>query len=439
MTRHKSSKSKFKPAIFAAHRQRLTTILSPEIFVWLMRSLVPRQRLERLALQAGKGAVLSFAQFDDEQFLLFLCKAFLLNNELCFLLMRELDKVAGDYVSAVADADLQQCQDLLDRASSRQQAARLVWSLLRDVRTKLNQMVVDYFPGLQKKSWPHHVAAQEIRQAASALPGIVPPQQKPEKKQSPLVSAPVISATDEEQRARLRRLQKQLDAITRERDRLVQIENKVQEVEQNNQSLRSMIDQLRQQLKDAKGSVFTALPAGQGPVVAPPPAMTRSVIDAGVGIFLDIANLAGTVRQQWGGALDYRALLGRLSANRRVVEARVYVIDKGDSGFAAFSRALREAGFQVMAKHPKTFPDGTMKADWDVGMVVDMLTLASKFNCVILGTGDGDFVPAVRALKNRGVRVEVLGVRSRMAQELFSAADQVFEIDATFLTERDPH
>jgi len=71
--------------------------------------------------------------------------------------------------------------------------------------------------------------------------------------------------------------------------------------------------------------------------------------DVRVGVFLDVANLAGAARRLYGSEIkqtvDYRRLLSTLVAGRRLVEARAYAIDKG-SGFGLFARALREAGIR---------------------------------------------------------------------------------------------
>jgi len=154
-----------------------------------------------------------------------------------------------------------------------------------------------------------------------------------------------------------------------------------------------------------------------------------------VGVFLDVANLSGAARRLYGRAVDFRALLGVVVGQRRLVEARAYVIDKGSdkSGFDGFGRALRAAGYKVFAKRPKVFPDGTVKADWDVGIAVDILTAYERFDVVVLGSGDGDFVPVLMALKQRGLHVEVASFGARTAAELARVADDVLDLDDTVL------
>jgi uncharacterized LabA/DUF88 family protein len=87
----------------------------------------------------------------------------------------------------------------------------------------------------------------------------------------------------------------------------------------------------------------------------------------------------------------------------------------------------------VFTKKPRTFDDGTVKADWDVGMTVEMLSARDRLDVVILGSGDGDFLPVVTALQGSGVRVEVAAFAERAAVDLKRAADVFVAIDSALL------
>ncbi len=50
-----------------------------------------------------------------------------------------------------------------------------------------------------------------------------------------------------------------------------------------------------------------------------------------------------------------------------------------------------DIGFEPKIKAIKTFADGSKKADWDVGMSLDAVTLANHVDTIVLCTGDGDF------------------------------------------------
>jgi hypothetical protein len=84
---------------------------------------------------------------------------------------------------------------------------------------------------------------------------------------------------------------------------------------------------------------------------------------------------------------------------------------------------MRRNGFRVVQKELKTFYDGTRKANLDVEIAVDMLSLAGKYDTAVLVSGDEDFVYAINAVAYKGCRVEVAGFRSNTAPKLIDVAD----------------
>ena len=63
------------------------------------------------------------------------------------------------------------------------------------------------------------------------------------------------------------------------------------------------------------------------------------------------------------------------------------------------------------------------KANLDVEIAVDMLSLAGRYDTAVLVSGDEDFVYAVNAVAYKGCRVEVAGFRSNTAPRLIDVAD----------------
>ena len=84
---------------------------------------------------------------------------------------------------------------------------------------------------------------------------------------------------------------------------------------------------------------------------------------------------------------------------------------------------MRRNGFRVVQKELKTFYDGTRKANLDVEIAVDMLSLAGRYDTAVLVSGDEDFVYAINAVAYKGCRVEVAGFRSNSAPRLIDVAD----------------
>jgi hypothetical protein len=63
------------------------------------------------------------------------------------------------------------------------------------------------------------------------------------------------------------------------------------------------------------------------------------------------------------------------------------------------------------------------KADWDVAIAIDAIRIAHKVDCVILASGDGDFVPLLQYLKQLGVQTEVVSFGKSISANLKEEAD----------------
>ena len=141
-----------------------------------------------------------------------------------------------------------------------------------------------------------------------------------------------------------------------------------------------------------------------------------------VGILVDVQNMYYSAYDCFRGRLNYSKLLELAGGGRQVVRAIAYAMRDGNNQ-SPFFTMLREVGFEVKTKEPKIRPDGTRKGGWDIGIAIDALTLAPKLDVVALVSGDGDFVELVKALKSRGVRVEVYAFDRSVGRELREAAD----------------
>jgi uncharacterized LabA/DUF88 family protein len=164
--------------------------------------------------------------------------------------------------------------------------------------------------------------------------------------------------------------------------------------------------------------------------------MTSIHEDQRVGIIADAQNLYHTGQSLYSQNVDYGALLEKAVQDRRLVRAIAYVIRADSPEEESFFEALRDIGFETRIKDIKTFPDGSQKADWDVGMSLDAVTLADHVDVLVLATGDGDFSRLCRHLRHEGVRTEVMGFGPSVADELVEAATtfvDMTEREETFL------
>ena len=142
-----------------------------------------------------------------------------------------------------------------------------------------------------------------------------------------------------------------------------------------------------------------------------------------VAVFIDGNNLFHAARFH-NIDIDYNRLLRVLLGDGRLLRAFFYTgVDAGAERQQGFLLWMRRNGFRVIQKELKTFYDGTRKANLDVEIAVDMLSLAGKYDTAVLVSGDEDFVYAVNAVAYKGCRVEVAGFRSNTAPKLIDVAD----------------
>ncbi len=142
-----------------------------------------------------------------------------------------------------------------------------------------------------------------------------------------------------------------------------------------------------------------------------------------VAVLADAQNLYHTAQTIYSRNIDYSELLAEAVDGRQLTRAIAYVIRADSPEEESFFEALVDIGFEPKIKEIKTFSDGSKKADWDVGMSLDAVTLANHIDTLVLCTGDGDFSRLCSHLRHEGVRVEVMAFESSTAEELMDAAD----------------
>jgi uncharacterized LabA/DUF88 family protein len=153
--------------------------------------------------------------------------------------------------------------------------------------------------------------------------------------------------------------------------------------------------------------------------------------DQRVAIIADAQNLYHTAQSLYSRNIDYSALLEEAVQERSLTRAIAYVVRADAPEEESFFEALTDIGFETKIKDIKTFADGSKKADWDVGMSLDAVTLAPHVDTVVLCTGDGDFSRLCSHLRHEGVRAEVLGFEESTAEELIEAADDFQDMSAS--------
>jgi uncharacterized LabA/DUF88 family protein len=147
-----------------------------------------------------------------------------------------------------------------------------------------------------------------------------------------------------------------------------------------------------------------------------------------VAVFVDVANIFYAAKAA-GVDIDYVTLLKAGSAGRDLVRAYAYTgLDPDNENQRNFHDFLRRSGYKVVSKDIRKYGDGKVKANLDIELVVDMMKTARNLDVAIVVSGDGDFAPAIRAVQEMGVRVEVVSFRGNTSSDLMDVADQFTDI-----------
>jgi uncharacterized LabA/DUF88 family protein len=154
---------------------------------------------------------------------------------------------------------------------------------------------------------------------------------------------------------------------------------------------------------------------------------------ARVGIFVDTANIE-LACDRLRVRFDWAKILAMLTKDRQLVRAIAYAPVHDDPNVSPETQRFAEPflgkGYKVVTKALKRFSDGTVKANVDIELALDIMEMADRLDVVCLVSGDGDFVRLVEVLQGRGIRVEVVSVGSSTAGNLRLAADEYIDLQS---------
>lgn len=151
-------------------------------------------------------------------------------------------------------------------------------------------------------------------------------------------------------------------------------------------------------------------------------------------MFVDVQNVYYTCRDAHGRNFDYNKFWAQITADYALDGAYAYATDRGDPKQMQFQNILHAIGFTVKLRPLLTRRDGTIKADWDVGIALDVYEAAANCDRVILVSGDGDFDILLARIRSRfGTRSVVYGVPELTSNLLITEADEFVPIDGSLL------
>lgn len=152
---------------------------------------------------------------------------------------------------------------------------------------------------------------------------------------------------------------------------------------------------------------------------------------ARVGVFVDAANVE-LASDRLRARFDWGKILNMLTRDRQLIRAIAYSPVHDDPGVSIETQRFVEPflgkGYKVVTKPLKRFQDGTIKANVDIEMALDVIEMLDRLDVVCLVSGDGDFQRLVEVVQSKGVRVEVVAAGNSAAGNLRNAADQFIDL-----------
>jgi uncharacterized LabA/DUF88 family protein len=147
-------------------------------------------------------------------------------------------------------------------------------------------------------------------------------------------------------------------------------------------------------------------------------------------IFVDGTSLFYAA-SQLGIEIDYIKLLCQLTDGATLLRAFFYTgVETINEKQQRFLMWMRHHGYRVVTKEVVQQPDGSKKANLDVEIAVDLMKLAPFYDTAVLVSGNGELAYAVDAISYRGVRVELVSLRSMTSESLLNVCDRYVDLES---------
>jgi uncharacterized LabA/DUF88 family protein len=170
------------------------------------------------------------------------------------------------------------------------------------------------------------------------------------------------------------------------------------------------------------------------------------VEDERVVVFVDGSNFYRCLKQSQGThRVDYLKLCKKLAGQRKLIRIYYYnAVVRREDGEERYQEQQRF--LEMLRKVPylelrlgrlEKRGDAVVQKGIDVQIATDMLRFAygNAYDTGILISGDADFVPAVKAVKDLGKHVENAFVKRGQSRELRQTCDRFILLDANFIAD----
>jgi len=154
-----------------------------------------------------------------------------------------------------------------------------------------------------------------------------------------------------------------------------------------------------------------------------------------VAVFIDVQNIQQVFEKQ-GAEIRYDKLKEYLTEkyqkeNGEIIKFSAFIpFKQQDENRLKLIDAISLIGYRVLSKQAKERPDGSVKANMDIEMALEIVSLSSVIDEFVIITGDSDFEPLIDFLSRKGKRVLLIGPgRGPTAIEIIRATDEFENLD----------
>jgi uncharacterized LabA/DUF88 family protein len=152
--------------------------------------------------------------------------------------------------------------------------------------------------------------------------------------------------------------------------------------------------------------------------------------DQRVGVFIDTQNMYYSARNLFKRKVNFKNIVADAVGDRKLIRAIAYVVSTEAGENEPFFEALEKAGIQTSRKALQEYPSGHKKADWDVGLAIDVVQMLDTLDVVVIVSGDGDFQPLVNHVQSRGRVVELMGFGKTTSSKLAAMVHDYTDLSA---------
>ena len=152
-------------------------------------------------------------------------------------------------------------------------------------------------------------------------------------------------------------------------------------------------------------------------------------------IFVDNSNIFKGF-QKYNIQVDYEKLKNTITGRRKLeaiylYEGVVYPISSAKANW--YKELGSRSGYIIKATFDKIVSKGAIEKKVDINLAIDIVSLGYEnvYDTAVLVSGDGDFVPVVKKVKEMGKKVEIWAFKYSLANALVEevGAENVNHID----------